>query len=68
MPESFEFEEGEVPAKYSKPDWRKRAEKFFDNSSFTGVLYMFASKSCMAKTHSLGSGGAGRRVLEDLQP
>ena len=45
MPEPFEFEEGEVPAKHSKPDWRKRAEKFFDNSSFTGVLYMFASKS-----------------------
>ena len=45
MQEPFEFEEGEEPAKRSKPDWRRRAKKFFDNSSFTGVLYMFASKS-----------------------
>ena len=28
-----------------KPDWRRRAEKFFENSTFNAALYMFASKS-----------------------
>ena len=45
MLQSFDSEEGDEATKPSKPDWRRRAEKFFDNSSFTGVLYMFASKS-----------------------
>ena len=40
--ETFDYEKGEESI---KPSWRRRAEKFFDNSTFNGPLYVFASKS-----------------------
>ena len=39
--ETFKMEEEET----IKPSWRRRVEKFFDNSTFNGALYIFASKS-----------------------
>ena len=38
--EIFNYEEEAI-----KPSWRRRAEKFFNNSTFNGALYIFASKS-----------------------
>ena len=40
--ETFDYEKGEEAI---KPSWRRRAEKFFDESTFNGALYIFASKS-----------------------
>ena len=40
--ETFDYEKGEETI---KPSWRRRAEKFFDDSTFNGALYIFASKS-----------------------
>ena len=33
-----------------KPSWRRRAKKFFDNSTFNSALYVFASKSWTKRT------------------
>ena len=44
--ETFDYEKGEEAI---KPTWRRRAEKFFDNSTFNGALYNFASKSWMKR-------------------
>lgn len=41
-PEQFLYEKIEGP---SKPNWKSRAKAFFDNSTFNGILYMFANKS-----------------------
>ena len=38
----IDYEKGEESI---KPSWRRRAEKFFNNSTFNGALYIFASKS-----------------------
>ena len=38
---TFDYEKGEETI---KPSWRRRAEKFFNNSTFNGALYVFASK------------------------
>ena len=38
----FDYEEGKEPI---KPSWRRRSEKFFNDSTFNGALYVFASKS-----------------------
>ena len=40
--EIFDCEKGE---ENGKPSCRRRAEKFFNNSTFNGALYIFASKS-----------------------
>ena len=45
MPEPFDSLDEEKPPMPYKPDWRRRAEKFFENSTFNAALYMFASKS-----------------------
>ena len=42
MAESFDIEKRENPI---KPDCRRRCGKFFNDSTFNGVLYVFASKS-----------------------
>lgn len=42
VPEQFQYEKMEVPP---KPSWKLRAKAFFDDSTFNGILYMFASKS-----------------------
>ena len=42
IPEQFQFEKLEGPA---KANWKLRAKEFFDDSTFNGILYMFASKS-----------------------
>ena len=40
--ETFDYENGEETI---KPSWRRRAEKFYSDSTFNGALYVFASKS-----------------------
>lgn len=42
VPEQFQYEKIEGPP---KPNWKLRAKAFFDDSTFNGILYMFASKS-----------------------
>ena len=46
IPEQFEYEKIEGPA---KPSLKKRAKEFFDDSTFNGILYMFASKSWVTR-------------------
>ena len=41
--EEFDRENGKTTI--SEPSWKKRAKKFFENSTFNGALYIFASKS-----------------------
>ena len=45
MPEPFDTEKGGDPPKPPMPDWKRRSKKFFDQSTFNGALYMFASTS-----------------------
>ena len=40
--ESFYVEDGKESI---KPSWKRRSEKFFNDSTFNGMLYIFASKS-----------------------
>ena len=41
MNETFDYEKGEP----IRSGWRRRVEKFFNESTFNGALYVFASKS-----------------------
>ena len=45
-PEEFDCEKVEEAI---KPSWRRRTEKFFNNSTFNGALYIFASKSWLKR-------------------
>ena len=40
VPEQFQYEKMEGPP---KPSWKLRAKTFFDDSTFNGILYMFAT-------------------------
>ena len=40
--EAVDYQDGNKPV---KPSWRKRSEKFFNDSTFNGALYVFASRS-----------------------
>ena len=42
IPEQFQYENIEGPP---KPNWKLHAKAFYDDSTFNGILYMFASKS-----------------------
>lgn len=44
--ETFDYETGK---EIIKPSWRRRAEKFFSDSTFNGALYIFASKSWLKR-------------------
>ena len=45
MPEPFDTEKGVDPPKPPLPGWKRRSNKFFEQSTFNGALYMFASTS-----------------------
>lgn len=45
-PEQFEYEKKPQRCDYENEcGWRRTAKKFFQNSSFNGALYIFASES-----------------------
>ena len=44
--ETFDYEKGEETI---QPSWRRRAKKFFDDSTFNGALYIFTSKSWLKR-------------------